>query len=61
MEKNCLVSIVMGSKSDLEVMREAEKVLREFGISCELRVISAHRLRLKPTRLQQPQRNRDVK
>ncbi len=43
MEKNCLVSIVMGSKSDLEVMREAEKVLREFGISCELRVISAHR------------------
>ena len=43
MEKNCLVSIVMGSKSDLEVMREAEKVLRGFGISCELRVISAHR------------------
>lgn len=43
MEQNCLVSIVMGSKSDLEVMQEAEKVLREFGISCELRVISAHR------------------
>ena len=43
MEKNCLVSIVMGSKSDLEVMQEAEKVLREFGVSCELRVISAHR------------------
>jgi 5-(carboxyamino)imidazole ribonucleotide mutase len=43
MEKNCLVSIVMGSKSDLEVMQEAEKVLREFGVPCELRVISAHR------------------
>jgi len=43
MEKNCLVSIVMGSKSDLEVMREAENVLTEFGVSCELRVISAHR------------------
>ncbi len=39
MEKNCLVSIIMVSKSDLEVMREAEKVLREFGISCELRGI----------------------
>lgn len=38
-----LVSIVMGSKSDLEVMSEAAKVLREFDVPCELRVISAHR------------------
>jgi len=38
-----LVSIVMGSKSDLEVMSEAAKVLREFNVPCELRVISAHR------------------
>jgi 5-(carboxyamino)imidazole ribonucleotide mutase len=37
-----LVSIVMGSKSDLEVMSEAAKVLREFNVPCELRVISAH-------------------
>jgi phosphoribosylaminoimidazole carboxylase PurE protein len=37
------VSIVMGSKSDLEVMSEAAAVLKEFEISHELRVISAHR------------------
>lgn len=34
-----LVSIVMGSKSDLEVMSEAAKVLREFDVPCELLVI----------------------
>ncbi len=38
-----VVSIVMGSKSDLDVMSEAAAVLQEFGISHELRVISAHR------------------
>lgn len=38
-----LVSIVMGSQSDLETLKEASAVLREFGISHELRVISAHR------------------
>lgn len=38
-----LVGIVMGSKSDLEVMEEARKVLKEFGVSCEMRILSAHR------------------
>lgn len=38
-----LVSIVMGSKSDLETLNEASDVLTEFGIAHELRVISAHR------------------
>jgi 5-(carboxyamino)imidazole ribonucleotide mutase len=38
-----LVSIVMGSDSDLEIMREAEKVLNEFGIASEIDVTSAHR------------------
>jgi phosphoribosylaminoimidazole carboxylase PurE protein len=33
----------MGSDSDLEVMREAEKRLDDFGISYETRIISAHR------------------
>lgn len=37
------VSVVMGSKSDLEVMTEAAAVLREFDIPHEVRVISAHR------------------
>jgi len=37
------VSIVMGSDSDLDVMREAGKALDEFGIQYEIDVTSAHR------------------
>jgi 5-(carboxyamino)imidazole ribonucleotide mutase len=37
------VGILMGSDSDLEVMREAEKRLDTFGISYETRILSAHR------------------
>jgi 5-(carboxyamino)imidazole ribonucleotide mutase len=37
------VSIVMGSKSDLEVMSEAAKMLSQFGVPYEIRVVSAHR------------------
>ena len=37
------VGILMGSDSDLEVMREAEKRLDYFGIPHETRVLSAHR------------------
>jgi len=37
------VSIVMGSDSDLEIMREAGKALDDFGIAYELDVTSAHR------------------
>ena len=38
-----LVSIVMGSDSDLEIMREAAKSLDDFGIPWEMDVTSAHR------------------
>ena len=38
-----LVSIVMGSDSDLDVMREAGKALEDFGIGYEIDVTSAHR------------------
>src|ERR1700692_3828338 len=38
-----LVSIVMGSDSDLEIMRETAKALDEFGIAYEMDVTSAHR------------------
>ncbi len=37
------VSIVMGSDSDLEIMREAGKALEDFGIGYEIDVTSAHR------------------
>jgi len=37
------VAIMMGSKSDLETMRPAAKVLESLGLGVEVRVLSAHR------------------
>jgi 5-(carboxyamino)imidazole ribonucleotide mutase len=41
MEKR--VSIVMGSDSDMPVMKEAAKILEEFGVHYEIDIVSAHR------------------
>ncbi len=38
-----VVGIIMGSKSDVDVMEVAAKVLDEFGVANEMRVLSAHR------------------
>jgi len=40
---NIKVAIIMGSKSDLPVMEEAAGVLKDFKISYEMKVLSAHR------------------
>jgi phosphoribosylaminoimidazole carboxylase PurE protein len=37
------VGIIMGSKSDMETMEKAAKVLEEAGVGHEIRVMSAHR------------------
>ena len=37
------VAIMMGSKSDLETMQPAAKVLEKLGLAVEVRVLSAHR------------------
>ena len=37
------VGIVMGSDSDMPVMAKAADILKELGISYEMRIISAHR------------------
>lgn len=37
------VGIIMGSDSDLDVMAEAAKVLADFDIASEVRILSAHR------------------
>ncbi|MBT5775667.1 MAG: 5-(carboxyamino)imidazole ribonucleotide mutase [Dehalococcoidia bacterium] len=42
-EVHAQIGIVMGSDSDLEVMRDAATVLDEFKIPYEVRVVSAHR------------------
>lgn len=41
--ENPLVSVLMGSDSDLTYMEEAERVLQGFGIPFETRILSAHR------------------
>jgi phosphoribosylaminoimidazole carboxylase PurE protein len=38
-----LIGIIMGSDSDLPVMQEAVKVLKQFEVPCEIGVYSAHR------------------
>ena len=38
-----LVAIIMGSKSDTELMQPALDILKEFGIEYEVSIISAHR------------------
>ncbi len=43
MKQKPLVSIVMGSQSDLDTLQETAKALKEFDIPYEMRVISAHR------------------
>ncbi|HEY4708243.1 MAG TPA: 5-(carboxyamino)imidazole ribonucleotide mutase [Thermodesulfobacteriota bacterium] len=43
MAKKPLVGILMGSDSDLSVMEEAAKVLRDFKVPFEMTVSSAHR------------------
>lgn len=43
MSSKPLVGILMGSDSDLTVMEEAAKILKDFGIAYEMTVSSAHR------------------
>ena len=42
-----LVGIIMGSQSDLNVMKDAAEVLEELGVTYELTVVSAHRTPLR--------------
>jgi 5-(carboxyamino)imidazole ribonucleotide mutase len=42
-EKQPRVGIVMGSDSDWPKIEAAKKALDEFGVACEVRVMSAHR------------------
>src|SRR5688572_15553405 len=41
--KTPLIGIIMGSESDLKVMKDAAEALEEFDIPYELTIVSAHR------------------
>ena len=42
-DNNLLVGVIMGSKSDWDIMRHASDTLKKFDVSHECRVLSAHR------------------
>ncbi|HET7729967.1 MAG TPA: 5-(carboxyamino)imidazole ribonucleotide mutase [Usitatibacter sp.] len=43
MDEKPVVGVVMGSQSDWDVMQHAVRVLKDFGVPHEARVVSAHR------------------
>lgn len=43
MNKNIRVAIIMGSKTDFKVMRQAFECLKEFGVKAHVEIVSAHR------------------
>ena len=43
MKSSPLVGIIMGSKSDYSVMKEALELLESFEVPCEVDIVSAHR------------------
>ena len=43
MKKNILVSIVMGSQSDWKILSSTQKILKDFNIPHEKKIVSAHR------------------
>ncbi|RQW85736.1 MAG: 5-(carboxyamino)imidazole ribonucleotide mutase [Geobacter sp.] len=55
------VLIVMGSDTDLPVMKEATKILRQFGVSFEMRISSAHRCPDKTAQLSAEAEGRGIK
>ena len=61
MPKQPLVSILMGSDNDYEVMVEAAKALDQFGIPFEMTVSSAHRTPERTAGIVRSARDRGVK
>lgn len=55
------VGIIMGSDSDLDVMKAAADVLQELGVHFELTVVSAHRTPLRMVEYAKTARERGLK
>ena len=53
-----LVSIIMGSKSDLPIMQDAADILKELGVDYEMSIVSAHRT---PERMYDFAKNADIR
>ena len=55
------VGIIMGSKSDLNIMSEAAEILEILGVSAEVRIVSAHRTPKRMVEYAQNARERGLK
>ncbi|MEY5097989.1 MAG: hypothetical protein RJA36_708 [Pseudomonadota bacterium] len=44
MSETIKVGVVMGSNSDWDTMKHAVEIFQQFGVACEARVVSAHRM-----------------
>ena len=62
-EKNAspIVGIIMGSDSDLPIMKEAARILNEFEISYEVKIVSAHRTPVELFEYSQTAQSRGIK
>jgi 5-(carboxyamino)imidazole ribonucleotide mutase len=58
---NPLIGIIMGSDSDLSVMQAAADILKQFGITHEVTVVSAHRTPLRMVEYAQKAKERGLK
>jgi phosphoribosylaminoimidazole carboxylase PurE protein len=56
-----LVSILMGSDSDLPTMAKCVLVLEEYGLTCEVRILSAHRTPVQTARYVRQAEQRGVR
>lgn len=55
------VGIIMGSRSDLSVMKEAAEILEEFKVPIEVTIVSAHRTPLRMVKYATDARSRGLK
>ena len=61
MDKNIDVAIIMGSDSDLPIMRESAKFLEDIGVSYEIKILSVHRCVDEAINYAKDLKNRNVK
>ena len=61
MPRKPIVAIVMGSDSDYPVMKETSKILSDFGVPFQIKILSAHRSPDLVTRFTRAARNSGLK
>lgn len=61
MKENVDVSIIMGSDSDLPIMKDCAKFLDQMGISYEMKILSVHRTPEKATEYAETLKEKNIK